>query len=245
MKWKRKNAVLAEELKSAYEEMEEQREAFRQAYWRQLVMASATNHLAAGFTEPPPEPKPLPKELVADPIEGWRAWGVVDALPLSDHVALGRMADAWDAGRNPFRELIGPWLSPVGTDTARPWLGGEAVCRVGGNHPAPHPYCHCGFWAMKTREDAETACATYQVSGVYGRVHMWGRIVEHGKGYRAQFAKPIELFVIGGQKLADGLAAQYGCPASVVDAPAINTEAALYTYGSARQFCWSGSYTTP
>jgi hypothetical protein len=35
--------------------------------------------------------------------------------------------------------------------------------------------------------------ATY--SSVYGKVALWGRIIEHERGYRAQYAYPLELWV--------------------------------------------------
>ena len=42
----------------------------------------------------------------------------------------------------------------------------------------------CGLWAMKERPD---------FGAVIGRVALWGEVIEHEKGYRAEYAYPISL----------------------------------------------------
>jgi hypothetical protein len=72
-------------------------------------------------------------------------------------------------------------------------------------HEAPQYDCQCGFYATK---EPDEHWATY--SAAYGKVALWGRIVEHERGYRAQYAYPLELWVYPGYhiKLRD-----YGVPA--------------------------------
>jgi hypothetical protein len=111
------------------------------------------------------------------PIVGYRVW-------------------QWDAAG--LRSLNGdPW--PPG----RPL---SALCRadrtgsISGLSKATHnpnelPYlkCTCGVYAAKTIEHLRQ-CG-YRRFGVHGEVYLWGRVVEHQRGWRAQFAYPKTLFL--------------------------------------------------
>ena len=91
-----------------------------------------------------------------------------------------------------------------------------ARCRVHGDD-APVAGHECGIYAFKTRELAEDLLRRY--TGVLqrygrwhqelpplrqgspialGRVSLWGRVLVREHGFRAQYAYPYELFVIGG-----------------------------------------------
>jgi hypothetical protein len=61
--------------------------------------------------------------------------------------------------------------------------------------PADLPYfsCTCGVYAAKTIEHLRQ-CG-YKKSGVHGEVYLWGKVVEHERGWRAQFAYPKALFL--------------------------------------------------
>lgn len=50
---------------------------------------------------------------------------------------------------------------------------------------------HCGVYAFKTAKDFLTQVG--DALDIYGRVALWGDIIEHEIGYRAQFAKIIGL----------------------------------------------------
>src|SRR5215469_14386581 len=52
----------------------------------------------------------------------------------------------------------------------------------------PHPSCTCGVHATKTLERLRQ-CG-YGRFGVYGEVYLWGTVVEHEHGWRAQYAYP-------------------------------------------------------
>jgi len=82
----------------------------------------------------------------------------------------------------------------------------SAVCRadVGGSiaglsksrhNPAELPCfsCTCGVYAAKTIEHLRQ-CG-YKKFGVHGEVYLWGKVVEHRLGWRAQFAYPKSLFL--------------------------------------------------
>ena len=92
-------------------------------------------------------------------------------------------------------------LYSVNSDTPWPALRRmEGECTFGSQapggfvmHEVPSRSCHCGIYAFKTRAQAEDLARR-----VLGRVSMWGRVVETERGYRAKYADPYEVFVLGG-----------------------------------------------
>jgi preprotein translocase subunit YajC len=89
------------------------------------------------------------------------------------------------------------------------WCAGrplEATCRaavpgivfgcerpVHGAHELPHPECSCGVYAAKSIEHLRQF--GYEGRGIQGEVYLWGTVVEHKLGWRAQFAYPKSLFL--------------------------------------------------
>jgi hypothetical protein len=87
------------------------------------------------------------------------------------------------------------------------WVAGrplEATCRaavpgivvgcgrpVHGAHELPHPECSCGVYAAKSIEHLRQF--GYEGRGIRGEVYLWGNVVEHRLGWRAQFAYPKNL----------------------------------------------------
>ena len=77
----------------------------------------------------------------------------------------------------------------------------EARCRVapaarhmaGAANEVPHQKCTCGIYAAKNSEHLRQI--GYADSGVCGEVYLWGVVVEHKLGWRAQFAYPKSLGV--------------------------------------------------
>jgi hypothetical protein len=142
----------------------------------------------------------------SEPLLGWRAWTVAeteDGLELRSLV----YAHAWPVGE-PMRRVCEP--------------GGCLAARW---PDQPHA---CGIHAFKERTDAELYPATWEArrSGgsrspdVYaiGRVSLWGRVVEHERGYRAELAYPFDLFVAARQRrLAIPLAARYGVEVMIAE----------------------------
>lgn len=62
----------------------------------------------------------------------------------------------------------------------------EATCRTSPFHDAPVADCRCGLHASPTLDILRrTRCPA-----VLGRVALWGRVIEHERGYRARFAYP-------------------------------------------------------
>jgi preprotein translocase subunit YajC len=58
----------------------------------------------------------------------------------------------------------------------------------------PNFKCTCGVYAARTMEHLNQ-CG-YQKFGVHGEVYLWGRVVEHEHGWRAEFAYPKSLFLL-------------------------------------------------
>lgn len=66
----------------------------------------------------------------------------------------------------------------------------------------PHPSCTCGVYAAKAIERLQQS--GYSRFGLYGEVHLWGTVIEHERGWRAQYAYP-RTFVLAPSVLAFSL----------------------------------------
>lgn len=140
-----------------------------------------------------------------EPVVGWRAWAVAET-PLGPEL----------------RSVVYPHL----------WLPRRAlktVCEPGGCLAArwsgqPHS---CGIHAFKSRADAFDFPATWESRrferGIYpehyliGQVSLWGRVVEHERGYRGAIAYPYSLVLPRGhERLVVSLASRY-CVDVIVD----------------------------
>lgn len=112
----------------------------------------------------------LDVERVAEPIVAWRAWAL----------------SGWRDGSH---LLLRPVARRGGWKPLEPAV---ASCRTSPFHDPPEPDCRCGLHASPTLDVLRrTKCPA-----VLGRVAMWGRIVEHERGYRARFAYPQRLGLI-------------------------------------------------
>jgi len=100
------------------------------------------------------------------------------------------------------------------------WHPGEAFtaeCRTQGCHEVPRPDCTCGVYGSKSLDHLRQL--GYMQHRIYGEVCLWGTIVEHEGGWRAQFAYPqnfivpLSLVPLGMSRAEEWLAALsgYGC----------------------------------
>jgi len=75
------------------------------------------------------------------------------------------------------------------------WFPGEplaATCRANhGCQRSPCPTCTCGVYAAKNFDHLRRI--GYANYGIHGETYLWGMVVEHTLGYRAQFAYPKNL----------------------------------------------------
>jgi hypothetical protein len=105
---------------------------------------------------------------VAGPIRAWRMWSEHGdhQIPRLYSIGIGSL----------------PW--PPGVPLQAQCLR-QAIERHALSHDAaaPAPGCTCGIWALKTAP----------TQGIVGEVALWGRVIEHAIGYRAEYAYPIRL----------------------------------------------------
>src|SRR4051794_26828540 len=132
---------------------------------------------------------------LAGPILGWRVWRIaVDGELVSAYTPAG-----W------------PGRAPI-----------VARCyEHPGRHEAPFEQCVCGIYAC---DDANAALFYAHRSGsaVVGRTKLWGRVVEHEAGWRAEQAYPESVYVPrehfaeAADDVAAHLARRCGVPVRVV-----------------------------
>jgi hypothetical protein len=119
--------------------------------------------------------------LSIEPVRGWRVWRLVRIR--------GRLA-----------------LRSITHDAV--WMPDEAMhatCgRLSSGHRSPAEGCTCGLYATSTPEALARAGVFSPGIGVVGAIAMWGRVVEHGRGARSEFAYPARLRLVCGTCLAQG-----------------------------------------
>jgi hypothetical protein len=115
------------------------------------------------------------RELLADtpqatvePVHAWRCW---------------TLSGSRDGSR--LR------LTPIAGDR-RPWPAGRpasAMCSRHRAHAVPHLACTCGLYAVNDPDELRKS----RDPAVLGTVALWGRVVEHERGFRAQLGYPQRL----------------------------------------------------
>jgi hypothetical protein len=122
----------------------------------------------------------------AEALIGWRVWCVVRR---GAELRLGSVIqdDVWPIG-TPF----------VARCRAHEPPANRSLLREPERHVVPAADCTCGIYAarepagawtyLRGRDDART------VTRVIGRVALWGRVVEHEDGWRAERAYPLDVY---------------------------------------------------
>ena len=98
----------------------------------------------------------------------------------------------------------------------------EARCRANEEHLAPDLSCSCGIYAYNSREGVINDFPRE----IIGQVYLWGRVIEHEHGYRAQFAYPKSLIIINESILAQAgwLSYKFGVPVDSIKLEKIEEE---------------------
>jgi len=139
-----------------------------------------------------------------EPIIGWRGWFLRVSAFGPELVPAGKGRGGW------------PWRAPM---TAR--------CAEGREHRSPDPSCACGLSAYKPETAHRSLRSRFPVIGT---VSMWGRIVEHQHGWRAEHAYPDRLRLVCGACLRARTGRRTGIP---VVAGTISGDAAAEGFASA------------
>ncbi len=111
------------------------------------------------------------RSTLSEPIEGWRTWTVL-------------------AGRDGSRARLLPIAG-----TGKPWPArspAHAECARRRLHRVPGLDCTCGIHATVDRDLLRRT----RDPAALGSVALWGRVVEHALGYRAEFGYPQRLALI-------------------------------------------------
>lgn len=129
------------------------------------------------------EPEAIPFSFSNRAILGWRAWEVVE---YEEHggIKVPRLAAVGMQGVWPPRRRA------------------EALCGSHVYHDAPSADCSCGLWAVQSRRQAERTALEYRGREdvmAFGLVALWGRVLKCRLGWRAQYAYPQKLFVMGAE----------------------------------------------
>lgn len=136
------------------------------------VVQTVTNCSPLQFAPSPLPIKKLPQETVLAAIVGWRRWSV----PMFEDVLISTNGTRWI----PSQKL-------------------QAHCAAGDAGCCKGILCTCGIYCYKIRSQVETLeNQPTENTHVYGEVYLWGRVVEHEHGYRAQFAYPKSLVGVEG-----------------------------------------------
>ena len=117
-----------------------------------------------------------------EPILGWRIWRLrID----------------------PETEAVAPVLESC--VYGEPWPERQAFTAYCPEHEKPEPRCGCGIHAVTTRaaalEWAGWAQSALPHPIALGQVQLWGRVLPHSAGYRAERAYPYELGVLVSENL--------------------------------------------
>jgi hypothetical protein len=144
---------------------------------------------ARRVTKPAHNAEPVPDQVVA--ITGWRAWSILRLAGETRLKAISWNA-LWPAKEKMVARCINNLAVPDQNGIARQILQEEDWRKQ-----SPAADCCCGLWAFP---DAETLMAMLRESycgvAVVGTVDLWGRVIEHSNGYRAQYGYPKELWLL-------------------------------------------------
>lgn len=143
-------------------------------------------------------PSPVPD--YCEPLIGYRVWAVTPDRHLQA-LSIGTRWEPYqrqEAGHVYPHWSSAPWIADPPADTACFRAG---LCGA------------CGIYALKSMDDVIALLGDlyYHYSYVVGSVALWGRVVVHEHGYRAQYAYPQTIL---GAHAFDGsaIAATYGIP---------------------------------
>jgi hypothetical protein len=125
------------------------------------------------------------------PLIGYRGWRV----PIEED-------NLYDLRRLELRSMHRPvsWPAREPVHAECIMMNMSRYAQLGPKHAAPHLGCWCGVYAVKAdvqhlrRHVVQSVQSSLWWQVAFGVVALWGRVVEHDDGYRAERAMPIALW---------------------------------------------------
>jgi hypothetical protein len=150
--------------------------------------------------------------IVREPIVGWRQWNF-----MYPHFLANLGNDTIYVPREKIEARCEEY-STIGTLVHR---------KDHSEQPAPHLTCMCGIYAYKEKPrllreirkiySGLRLVANNRYVPIYGEINLWGKVIEHEDGYRAQFGYPRRLWCTPAiEPLAGWIGYVYGVPCEVM-----------------------------
>lgn len=136
------------------------------------ALQAQQNAMQYGGLCPRQETKPLPQETVYGELRGWRAWSLINT------------PEGWRL-KSTYAGVI--WPGGI--------VGGEN-CQQ--NSAQTHTCGSSGFYAFKSKDHL---FAQLSDEHIYGEVELWGSVVEHDRGYRAECMRILSLLPVSKKRL--------------------------------------------
>src|SRR5262245_56731545 len=96
-------------------------------------------------------------------------------------------------------------------------IGTSVLRKDHSEQQAPHLTCMCGIYAYKEKPRLLREIRNVGLRLVYGEINLWGKVIEHEDGYRAQFGYPKRLWCTPAiEPLAGWIGYVYGVPCEVM-----------------------------
>lgn len=181
-------------------------------------------HHSIGYPQRPEIDAPkagLPKSESTEVITGYRMWPLSRSFP--DGYRLTSMNSSLNGKVIPHEKLVAKCQASAysgygfGGFSMNSWMGYGDPAPPTKRHEAPHDDCLCGIHAYSQNVPLDPSDKPYAA----GEVSLWGKVIVHEHGFRAQYAYPKRLYVIDGgsraDKIAEALSWTYGVPCEVWD----------------------------
>lgn len=146
----------------------------------------------------------------SEPIIGWRMWVRGYGINLEPY-----LKSLWGGARWPEREPMVARCMQVDT-THSHWMARWKLPKVCCAH-SPRSGCKCGLYAVS--DPSPVLQPSDDARFVVGRIALWGKVIRHERGYRAQYGYPLSIGLgesaskvpSRGWEVVERLANAYGC----------------------------------